>query len=1418
MATIGRITVPEISPSGTFGLVSDYTHGQELAPEVILHSFGSANAKIEQRFWRGNGARRYRFVKKKMTQAAMTALVTFWEARSGAYQPFTYNVPADSHGGSPTAKTVRFADSTLTIEQAADAISSTGLIFEEIVDPDDAPTYTLDRTLTRFPDTALAAALLPQVQTVIPLVRIRVKEVAVDDIFLSDRRVTIGSQLYLPRLLTWNGIQQTRSDVDGGADAAVFEFGNADRVMTLLSQDTDLRRARIDFSLFHVDENVKLDLWSGEINSFRGRTGSEIFRVEASDQLRELNLTYPRRKISRRCWKLFDDGKNCPYSTAGSGGDPTTCDRGFDTVKGCQSHGMDDYFGGIIAKPQTVRIRDNGTSGRPTITASSIVGGRADSVYGEVLPEVYTQSDMPVPAKIVAGLDESDFFQALAVVCEGPIGAYATPVYPGSPNPTSKHKVDSQPWHGFKDGTNLGLDFGAYGPSLGPTPNPQPFGLSYTGDLRAAGTAFIAIRREDLKGIQLSQLEEHELIAVVSSGIRGFTWSAPGTRASNQSLDNPVWVLVNIYLRAMNLEFATAAEQEAFFDVSAALAEAAICNTLVNRIIGTGTVKQFLFQGILAEAKPLRDWLQEICNNFQGYYTFRFGKLRVGMRRNSSTEQAFTAGNMLLDSLDWEPIQPRYNSLRAYFADKEFNFRGNEVPIHDPDHAVFIGNGSNPMVLDAQMNLVGTSSQDQAARLVTTRLREELGGINEAQWKAAVIGRFRTTVLALAVEPGMVISVTHPDMPGGAGEGRVTSWRLNPDFSIDIEFRSTTDNMYDLTVGPKPADVTPDPVPGETTPGLTAANVTSLAAAEDPYIQADGTVASQVTVSYDEPIPLLAYAGVAIYLAPLDTDAIDGSGDPIEEPRQITRIQQNDLPGDRRFIVPTLAQVVGVSGAARIWAVSFSVTVENRLADSPTVDVLLDGKDSPPTPIANPWAQAIVGGIRFSHDPNPEDDLKEYEYADVGNLTPAVDASITDAHVVGRLSAKKGQVGRVAFDYFPAKYTGSSTGTVVTLSSDTAAKFFPSGAHVVGGVGKTVTFFKADGTTQIATVVSNTERTITFGAGLAPSGAVVFTITDLAGTRHLYGRAVDTTGNKSTWKPVPPAVLEISPLDIFGTQDKLPPLMSFNPSMITDASWFVVGQGSSIYGAAGRITVNPRGLSREEAQSNYDLALRQDIAGISHWEIEVIHAAVGGGGSATDYFQFGASNARSNYAHRTGILFGAGRWILYNGPYSIDLPNREVSSVRFRAHNVAAGWGPWVDGVGLFMPPGTPQYTGTGGALRKLETVSLSGSNYWPNLASAKDFRIAPLTATRTLKPPEYRTGSGTAGSGNQAVQLGEYFSVKLEQPSSGTTHLLTFDSAYKGVGNYPPVLIYDTYTCWTFRVDASNVFTLVAYVGGCPS
>mgnify|MGYP005840857057 FL=1 len=877
---IGNIAVPEIAPSGVFPLVPDYPLEVRRDHEVVVHQFGSGNTKIEQRCLLGAGTRRFTIRKQWLRDAERVALRNFWESKYGPYGAFTYNAPNDTGAGT-TPVTCRFANEPLSWEMVADWACSLGVTLVEI--PSTTPSYSLQQSVNRFPPAALQTALLSQVQEIIPLVRIQPLEAGYPAIYVSDRRCTIGGQLYQARLIEFDGISQS---IGNESDEAQFTFGNADRVMRDLANDVDLFRAEIAFGLFHTGTGIKLDLWKGNIVNWTCDAGPE-FRVTAADGLYELNLPYPTRKISRTCWKSFDSAV-CPFASQGAldlvnfpEADPSRCDKGFDTPNGCRAHGMNDYYGGIMAKPQGVRIKDNSTGvwgfGRSTLTSVSLV---ADSIYDQVLPEIYTDLPMPVNAKVASGRDESDFYAAIGIVGEGPLGAYG-----------SGHKLDGQYHHGYPG--SLGLMV-----SLGADPNPVTFGMDTdAGPERAAGTAFLMIRRSDAKGLQLSRLGEHAMEAVVAHGLSGWVWTSPGVRVFGPPLTNPIWIAVNMLLRARGLRLGAGATTqqldfaETLFDVEAAIAAAEICNDQVTKLVGAGTETQFKFRGVLQEEKPLRDWLQEVLMNCLGYYTFANGKLKLGVRVNSSAVEAFTEGNILFRSLQLAPLRPAFNHLTANFADEDFEFVANSISLYDIDHATLIGGGAGPLFLKSTVNLSGTASKSQAARVITVRLREELGGIIPEEWKRARQISFRTTVLALNTEPGMVCSMTHPDMPGGHGEFRVTGWRLNRDYSIGIQGRTTKDSMYDLVTGPKPADVVPEPpaeevlidtgVPGVLT-GIPRLGDYGTFAIDDMSVAPDASGNANIVGAHE--ITLALY-----YVDELTTDlwasadtAIDATTDPVD--------------------------------------------------------------------------------------------------------------------------------------------------------------------------------------------------------------------------------------------------------------------------------------------------------------------------------------------------------------------------------------------------------------------------------------------------------------------------------------------------------------------------------------------------------
>src|ERR1022692_1154098 len=83
--TLGNINVPEIAASGTFPIVADYPFGRSSHPDVAIHQFGSGNAKIEQRFLLGEGAKRFTVRRAFLRDADRRALRDFWESKYGPY-------------------------------------------------------------------------------------------------------------------------------------------------------------------------------------------------------------------------------------------------------------------------------------------------------------------------------------------------------------------------------------------------------------------------------------------------------------------------------------------------------------------------------------------------------------------------------------------------------------------------------------------------------------------------------------------------------------------------------------------------------------------------------------------------------------------------------------------------------------------------------------------------------------------------------------------------------------------------------------------------------------------------------------------------------------------------------------------------------------------------------------------------------------------------------------------------------------------------------------------------------------------------------------------------------------------------------------------------------------------------------------
>ena len=459
MDTIGRITVPGIVNSGqTFPLTTELSsYGFSVERPVVGHRFGSMDAKQEQRFYSGIGPRKFRFSRGNLGWTEARELRTFWESMQGPWEAFTYNVP--NPDGTTTAVLVTFEETPVSFNYLRNACQ-TGFNLVEVVDPTQTPTYVVTAApCLRFPSTALCTALLSEVQEIVPLLHIRVRETAVPDIWLSDRRVTLtdnasgavktamgwsaASQLYLPRL---TGIGEPGSDVllsqdiKGSSDNVRFALGNADRVMTQAANDTDLKWASIDLCLFHVNSGIIIQVWKGVIKSFTS-DGSPTFPLSCSDGFFQIMNQYPERVASRMCWKDYNDGINCPYAAMGSlnsafpSASAASCDYYLESPNGCQAHNMQAYFGGQQADPQGVIIKDDSTGfigfGRNVVTATSII---SDTIWGLALPDIRCNSGgnplcaFIATALMVAYRDESGYADSLGILGAGPLGGFTASV------------------------------------------------------------------------------------------------------------------------------------------------------------------------------------------------------------------------------------------------------------------------------------------------------------------------------------------------------------------------------------------------------------------------------------------------------------------------------------------------------------------------------------------------------------------------------------------------------------------------------------------------------------------------------------------------------------------------------------------------------------------------------------------------------------------------------------------------------------------------------------------------------------------------------------------------------------------------------------------------------------------------------
>ena len=179
---------------------------------------GSSNRKIEQRYPLGTGARRFTFQRAYASITDRTLSCDHWEANKGDTSSSPYNAPSTDQS-STVAYTVRYANEPLIWEVRGPKVFGPRLCLIEVPSAAGAPSYSVTATVTRFPAGGLATSLRPAA-VAHPASQDSAEGMGYPAIYLSDRRVTVASQLYQPRLTDWDGISQTIGSASTTPDSA----------------------------------------------------------------------------------------------------------------------------------------------------------------------------------------------------------------------------------------------------------------------------------------------------------------------------------------------------------------------------------------------------------------------------------------------------------------------------------------------------------------------------------------------------------------------------------------------------------------------------------------------------------------------------------------------------------------------------------------------------------------------------------------------------------------------------------------------------------------------------------------------------------------------------------------------------------------------------------------------------------------------------------------------------------------------------------------------------------------------------------------------------------------------------------------------------------------------------------------------
>ena len=856
---IGTIEIPAYSIDGVFPLAADFDVTRQWGYTYKIHKIGG---KLEQRILKSRGIQTWKIHQGFAKEPALAELYTFYDTHRNPRDLFYFYDPFESigivkDGASTTGRYVcRFLADNLDasalldlvyagdleiIEVAAVNPAVAGMMFYYNTRPDRIPApygepYPLLMNTLRGDALTDPADLTYLLQ----IGHFNYDQFDQRNIHVADRRAHVSKQFgstlmdldgdYVPRLLAWD-VQQ---DLDS-SDHATFVVDDSDLVFTEYAAAYDLVRQEVKFVIGWHAGGYPIQLWRGFITDAYHDSENQTYIFECEGGIAGLQQQFPTRTVSMTCpWQFNDSGDqpnklsgHCPYTYYGSGGDPDVCDKSLDGEKGCVSHGMKNFFGGLVIKPQVAigKLNDTGFWGMFQKSYSS-ASTPFQTVYGKVIPVSYGVGRQILDADIFEYRDESEFKVASAIIGEGPVG-YA-------------NQGDDAGAVGQVLLDNLTNHY-PYSPIVARGFQGQDIGTVIDPAFRCSELAFVSIRTTDLVNIQPPAGEIHKVLVELKKGVAGvrtYWWTGDLTLTRQVMDSNPIHHIYDLVIRTLGMQYPLPGgnddmPRDYLLDVDWFLYTEQWSSVLVPKVVGEGTEPRWSFRGTLREQKAAIDWVRDLLACTPIMLIWSFGQMKFKPREDEVTtppanQMIFSQSqNIIEGSFRVTRYKPGFNKLTLVYSDEDFNFSTRDVTVYDLAQQKRMGyqasppSGSTdlfrPLVLLKSLTLPGVFGRAQVTRLAVQMLREELGGKTEQEQRDARIVSMKVPLVGLMVELGDVSRVEHELLPGGSAFVRWHHYRYTSEYEVELEGRTVVASMYGGTPDQIPSDVSVDMVLG--TPG-----------------------------------------------------------------------------------------------------------------------------------------------------------------------------------------------------------------------------------------------------------------------------------------------------------------------------------------------------------------------------------------------------------------------------------------------------------------------------------------------------------------------------------------------------------------------------------------------------------------------